>query len=139
MGWVTTNYLLTTMSRLVSFLMLLSLMVVVVNSMHAPMAHKTKRGSKSSSWSSTSTSITKTITKTKCKNGDCTTSKTECKDGKCSSRKGKREALDAPMAHKTKRGSKSSSRKSSSTSITKTITKTKCKNGDCTTSKTECK
>merc|ERR1711942_210652 len=112
----------TTMSRLVFFLMLLSLMVVVVNSMpgckngitntgksclpsnlglgkrealDAPMAHKTKRGSKSSSWSSSSSTITK------CTNGVCSTKKTECKNGKC--RKGKREALDAPMAHKTKR------------------------------------
>merc|ERR1712025_206336 len=62
---------------------------------------------------------------TKCRNGVCSTKKTECKNGKC---KGKREALDAPMAHKTKRGSKSSSWSSSSSTITK---KTECKNGKC--------
>merc|ERR1711862_474908 len=91
------------------------------------MAHKTKRGSKSSSWSSSSSTITK------CRNGVCTTKKTECKNGKCSRGKGKREALDAPMAHKTNRGSKSSSWSSSSSTITK------CRNGVCTTKKTECK
>merc|ERR1711955_51111 len=52
--WVTTHYLLTTMSRLVSSLMLLSLMVMVANTLPRdgrwerktlddPMAHNTKR------------------------------------------------------------------------------------------------
>merc|ERR1712002_574778 len=92
--WVTTNYLLTTMSRLVSSFMLLSLMVMVV------------------------------VVNTEPEPGD---PNTECPDcyvwdeshgGGCrfvesNQCRLKREALDAPMAPKTKRGSSSSSSSSS--------------------------
>merc|ERR1712243_218571 len=103
--WVTTNYLLTTMSRLVSSLMLLSLMVMVVVVNTKPEPRECPRG------------FTRTSDNKECEKIPC--------HPNCHIDLGenpfqfKREA-DAPMAHKTKRGSSSrrisSSRKSSSSS-----------------------
>merc|ERR1711970_721209 len=78
------NYILTTMSRLVSFLMLLSLMLVVVNTM--PAAVPPLSGGHAA---------------------DCPDGMVmlySCRGGDRCVPKEKREALDTLMAHKTKRG-----------------------------------
>merc|ERR1712055_768816 len=79
------NYILTTMSRLVSFLMLLSLMLVVVNTMPAAVPPLSKGHA-----------------------ADCPDGMVmlySCRGGdRCVFPKEKREALDTLMAHKTKRG-----------------------------------
>merc|ERR1712215_510325 len=80
------NYILSTMSRLVSFLMLLSLMLVVVNTMPAEVPPL--------SGGHAADCPDGMVMLYSCRGGD-----------RCVFPKEKREALDTLMAHKTKRGS----------------------------------
>merc|ERR1712055_162195 len=87
--WVTTNNILTTMSRLVSFLMFLSLMVMVVAKSYESIYDLPSMSYEYPHGCTDDENYVQDWDGTRWVNGRC--------------EKSKREALDAPMTHKTKR------------------------------------